>query len=314
MSEQEFESKDVEVAEESAEIAEESAEVSEDAEVSEESPEEDKLPLSSEQKEMIKILKLKVNGKEMEEELPFEIDPEHVEYLQKKFQMAAAGQEGMRTASQKSKELDELIRKAKENPYKFQEEIGLDPDELAELRIQQRIEEMQKSPEQLKQEALEIELAELRAKLKAEEDAKKEAEYSKLQKEIEVEMTSEIEKAISSNTKLPNSPYIVKRMADAMLWALDEGYADVKPSDIVPMVEKEIIKEYQQMVEMMPDQVLEAFMGKKATERLRQQRLSKINKAPESKIEDVVKKQPEVKPKKKFSYTDFLNKPLSELK
>lgn len=287
----------------------ESEEVSEDGEVD---PAEEN---QAELKEYIKTLKLKVNGKEVEEELPFEIDPEHAEYLIKKLQMAAAGQEAMRSKAESDKDREAELSRLKEDPYAVLEELGLDPDELAELRIQQRIEEMQKSPEQLQQEEMEKELEDLRSKLKNEEEAKKEAEFEKLQKETEVQLTSDIEDAISSHTKLPKEPIVVRRIADAMLWAMDNGYPDVKAGDIAPIVEKEITKEYQKLVEMLPENALETFMGKQAMERLRKGRIAKSKAVPKNKIEDVVKGKSESKAfKKKLSMKDFLQTDLHKKK
>ena len=189
-----------------------------------------------EAKEMIRTLKFKANGQEMEEELPFDIAPEHLEYLQKKFSQAAGGQEAHRSKAEIEKKYEDGLKKLKENPWASLEELGLDPDQMAEMRIQQRIEEMQKSPEELEQDALRTELAELKREKEENETQRKDAEFARLQKEAEVEMTSQIEEAITAQTNLPNSPYVLKRMADSMVWALDNGYENVKAADIAPLV------------------------------------------------------------------------------
>ena len=69
------------------------------------------------------------------------------------------------------------------------------------------------------------------------------------------------------------------------------------------------------MMEQLPDQAFESFIGKKQIERLRKQRLETYQKAPEKKIEEVAKEiVAEKKKAKKFSMNDFLNRPLNELK
>lgn len=262
----------------------------------------------AELKKYIRKLKLKVNGVESEEELPFDIDPEHAEYLQKKFQMAAAGQEAMRSKKEIEKEREAERLRLTSDPYSVLEELGLDPDELAELRIQQRIEEMQRTPEQIKEDEMKKEVEELRAQLKEQQEAKQEAESQKAQKEAEVELSSSIKEAISAHTNLPQEPLVIRKVADAMLWAMDNGYPDVKAHEIAPIVEKEITKEFQKLVEMLPENALEMFIGKKNMERMRKIRITKSKQVPKSPIVDAVKPKAEIKkPEKKLSFNDFIN-------
>ena len=64
----------------------------------------------------------------------------------------------MRTKAEVEKKYEEGVQKLKENPWATLEERGLDPDELAEMRIEEKIKAMQKSPEQLQQESMEKEI------------------------------------------------------------------------------------------------------------------------------------------------------------
>jgi len=258
---------------------------------------------AEEVKEMIETFKFKANGKDQEVTL----DWNDKEDIIRRLQMAEAAQPAMQKASENEKLLQEFLSDAKTKPWDVLKELGLDPDELSEQRIQDRIEQMKKTPEEVEKEEMAAELNALRDKVKKEEEARKDAEMQKVQKETEVELENQIMGAIDATQNLPKSPYVVKRVADAMLFAMDNGYPDVSADQVLPMVEKELEKEVQQMFEGMPDKILEQFIGQKTNERLRQNRLKKMKKAPTKKVEEIKKQ--EVKKeetKKKISLKEFL--------
>ena len=158
----------------------------------------------------------------------------------------------------------------------------MNPDELAELRIQQRIEEMKKSPEELAREQMQRELEEARAKLKEQEERAKEAEFAKLQEEAARALDEEISTALDAHTTLAASPYIVKKVADTMYWCMTPkeegglGMEDVTAFDVLDTVEAEVKKEISSMMSQLPEEVMEAYLGQKNMDRLRQKRLSAI--------------------------------------
>ena len=258
-------------------------------------------PLNKEEKqevkEMIKKLKIKVNGKEDEVEL----DLNDEEKLREMAQWAKAGRMSLQDKAEIEKSWEAYQRELKDDPWTKLQELGLDPDELAEMRIQQRIEEMAKSPEQKAQEAMEKELEALRNQIKEKEDKEKQIEMERMQKEAEVEIEADIKEALGSTT-LPSSQYVIKRVADAMLFAMDNGYEEITASQVIPIVEKEIRKEIQDTIDSLPTEVMEEFIGKKSLERLRQNRLKGMNKTNSpSEIVDtgkIKKVEEESKPKK----------------
>ena len=312
-----------EVAEESAEQEEVSEEVSEEVD-SEESSEEsgDGEELSDEQaeeladevkeaiaegaskeevQELVEKFKIKVNGQEKEVEL----DWNNKEDIVRRLQLAEAAQEAMQAKAETEKAFEREINKLKDNPWDVIEQLGLDPDELAEARIQRQIEELQKTPEQKAQEAKDQELEELRAQLKKEQEAKEQAEADRLQQKYVQDLQSEIEDALKATTQLPNTKLVRDRVINTMAHAMENGHPDIKAKDVVPIVEKEFNNELNEFLETMPDQVLEKFMSKKVTERLRKQRLAKI--PTKKKVVDT-KKSIEPAERKKISLHDFARK------
>jgi len=102
----------------------------------------------------IKKLKLKVDGQELEEELPFEIDdnPEAVEYMTRQLQMSKAAQKRMGEHAQLQKEVKHFLEELRKNPKKILADpsIGIDVKQLAAQIIEEEIANAQKSPNSLK--------------------------------------------------------------------------------------------------------------------------------------------------------------------
>lgn len=103
---------------------------------------------------MIKKFDLKVNGKTVSREVDLSDD----NFLKNQFQLAEAARQSMQQSSELKKLYEKEVGRLRSNPWEVLKELGMDPDELAELRIQSRIEEMKKSPEQLERESIQKEL------------------------------------------------------------------------------------------------------------------------------------------------------------
>lgn len=221
---------------------------------------------------MIREFELKVNGKTINKK----IDLGDEEAIKRELQKAYAGQQAMQKSAELEKIYAQEIERLKSDPFSVLEELGLDADELAELRIQQRIEEMKKSPEELAREQMQRELEEARQKLREQEERAKEAEFAKLQEEAARALDDEISTALDAHTTLAASPYIVKKVADTMMWAMDNGFEDVTAADVLDTVEAEVKKEISSMMSQLPEEVMEAYLGQKNIDRLRQKRIKAV--------------------------------------
>jgi len=175
--------------------------------------------------------------------------------------------------------MKDFAKLLQDDPIAALQAAGHDPDKVSESYMQKRIDDMKKSPEQR-------ELEDLRAKVeeerKAREDLEAEkvtAEQARVQEEYSRHLDKEIDASLDSSD-LPKSPYVVKRIAENLMIAIEQGNEDVTVQDILPLVEKQIKGEIRQMFEAMPEDIVEKVLGNDVSTKLRKRRLSKAKKAP----------------------------------
>jgi hypothetical protein len=210
--------------------------------------------------------KLKVGGKEIE------VDEDE---LVKRAQMGFSAEEKWQEASKMKKQVESLIGLLQKDPVKALERLGFNVDELAEKRIQQRIEEMQKSPEQLELEKLRREREEIMTEREKEKQDFQQREIKRMQDEFSVQIENDITKAMDNPSfGLPKSPYFVKRIADVMIYGLTNG-KEITADKAAQIVKEEAKKEFQEIYQLTPDEAFEQLIGK---ERLNKYRRSKVKK------------------------------------
>ena len=258
--------------------------------------------------ELIETFHLKVNGREK----AVTLDWNNKDDIVRRLQMAEAGQEAMQYASERDHQIETALNAWQNNPEEFLAELGIDPDEWAERRLESKIRELQKSPEQIAQEEREQELEALRERVREQEEAQRDFEFQQLQQQHEVDLDRQITDALSATTELPKTPYVVKRVADAMLDAMRMGRTDIEVQDVIPSVVNGINSELQELFDAMPDKVLEQYLGNKTIDRLRKQRLSKMQPRGLSGIKDSGKAPKEqTMRERKQSIRDFLKNGIS---
>lgn len=263
-------------------------------------------------KKTLKSLKIKFNGREYEEELPFEIpdDEDAREYMTRQLQMSRLAQHKSQEEAALRKEVNSFIEQLRKNPRKILSDpnLGVDVKQLAAQIIEEEIENSQKSPEQLEKERIENELRELKEQYEREKEEARTKEFERLQ-EIEFERYDNLMTKALETSDLPKSPYVVKKMADYMLMALDAG-VDVSPNDVLPLVREEIQEDLKQMFAVMPDEVVEKVVGKDVFNRIRKKNLAKAKSAP-APVKSAVKDSGAAKPKQqeaapsKQTFKDF---------
>ncbi len=244
----------------------------EDGNSTEEDAESEEEKLKKQTKEEKKAWKLKVGGKDIE------INDENE--LIKRAQMGYSAEQKWQEASQMKKEMDNFLQVLQQNPSYALEQMGFDVDDLAKNHLQGRIDDMQKSPEQLERETLQKELEDLRTEREKEKETTRQSELKRMQDQYAIEIENDISTALDEAKSLPKSPYAVKRIADAMILAFQRGHQDVTVQDVLPIVEKEIKSEIQNMFSAMPEELVEAVVGKDTLNRLRKRRVSRARKAP----------------------------------
>ena len=236
-------------------------------------------------KEEIKALKkkfdLKVNNKTKSVELDLNNDSEIQKYLEK----ALGADEKFQEAASIRKQMEGLINELKTNPIALLKhpELGIDLMKLAEEVMSQELEELQLTPEQKRIRELESALKEREEKEKKAQEERDAMNKAKLEQEAAISLNEDIIDALQNST-LPKSPFVVRRIVDTLLSAMEEGHTDVKVKDIIPFVEQTILGDLNQLFESAPDdtfdKVMESVIGKKNLDKYRKKQVTKVKSAP----------------------------------
>lgn len=242
-------------------------------------------------KKMLRQLKLKVDGSEVIEQLPFEIEdkPEIVDYMTKQLQMSKASNKRFQDSKALEEEVKQFVGALKGDTRATLQKLGIDPKEFAAAVLEDEIKKSQMSPEQREKLELEQKLKSIEEEriqernhyLQQEQMRLQEMEYQK----IDTDMTNAIEKS-----DLPKSGYVVKKMAEYMAMGLQAGY-DLTAEDILPLVRSDIISDIQHMIKSMPQEAVENIIGKDIFTSVRKKNLAKAKTqtpgATKSSIKDV---------------------------
>lgn len=259
-------------------------------------------------KSMIKTFQLKVNGKTIDKQ----IDLSDEEALKREMQKAAAFNQTAQEAAQLKKMYEQEIQRLQSNPWEVLKELGLNPEELNEQFLDERIKEMEKTPEQKARENMEKELAEARKRIEEIENEKKDAEEQAKIAEAEEALSEEITAALDAHKTLPPTQKTVSRIADALLHAMDfaeeNGYDpnSISVADVIPYVEEEYRKEMRNLLDNAPEQMLEEYVGKQNIERLRKNKIAKFKENPKQVVKQTVNPvKKDDKPKEKTRMSDY---------
>ena len=251
------------------------------------SPEEVEAEAAETAKEEAKALKkkyqLKVNNKVKDIELDLSNDEDIKRYLQK----AEASDEKFQEAATLRKQVEQLVSELKKNPLAILKhpELGIDVKALAQQVLNEEIEEMKLSPEQKRIKELEDALKTKEEKEKQFEEERKNAEKARLEQQAAEDLDEQVTSALAKSN-LPKSPYVLRRISDTMLAAMDMGFNDVKVEDIMHFVQEQINGEIQRLFDEAPEdtfeKVMEGIFGKKHLDKYRKTKISKSKKAPSS--------------------------------
>ncbi len=260
-------------------------------------------------KQMIEEFELKVNGKTIKKK----IDLNDKEAIKRELQLAAVSQMSMQQKRELEKGLEEEVKRLMKDPYSVLKEMGLNPSELAEKWLTDEVNEMKKSPEQVEKERLERELNEMRATLKKREEEAYQAKMLQLQEQEGAKLRNEIDEALSVHKTLPNSPKTVARIADAMLFAIENAEklgidaSKLRVEDVIPTVEAEIRQELDGFLSELPEDLFESYVGKKNLDKIRKKKLETIKTNNLSNVKSTTKAVESEKPQetKKMRQRDY---------
>jgi DNA mismatch repair ATPase MutS len=242
----------------------------------------------AEEKKRLKKLKLKVDGQEIEEELPFEVDEEHADWIKKQLQLAKGFQKKAQYASQIEKEATELIELLRKDPLRVLSDpaIGHDVKKLMAEYIESEIEQSKKTPEQIEREKMEQELKSLKEEREREKQDNQKRELERLQQQEYERYDMLMTQALEKHPDLPKSPYVVKKMAEYMLLAL-ENDVEASPEDVIPLVREEIKEDLKQMFAVLPEDVVEQLVGKETITKIRRKYVKKAQTTPPTPVKNI---------------------------
>lgn len=274
-----------------------------DAEAQPQTPAEAKAEEKKVVAELKRKLKLKVDGREFEEE----VDLGNEEYLREQLQLAKVARKRMSEYSSLEKQVDMLFDKLKD-PKALREvlthpDIGHDLKKLAAEIIEEEIENSKKTPEQLRAEKAEAELKRIMDEREKEKQEARQREIQMLEEKAFEQYNASMDRAIQK-ANLPDSPYVVRKLADYMMEAVRNGI-DVSPEDVIGLVNDDITRDIQELFKVAPVELIEKLVGK---DKLKEVRKKSIAAAKDpaiaaaisgKKIPDVAKASEEPKPSEK---------------
>lgn len=252
---------------------------------------------------MIKSFQLKVNGKTIEKE----IDLSDEDALKREFQMAAAGRESMQRARELEKAYEQALSELRSDPFKvLKNDLEMDVDELSYNHLKALHEQSQKSEEELERDRIQEELEIAREEARMLKEEKEKIEYERIYSDQQKALDTEINSALESHTDLPATQKTMQRIAETMLFAMENGIDDVTVEDVIPQVKKDIEREMNDMFSEMPIEFYEKFIGKQNMEKLRQQRIAKAKSAPNpTKLKETASKSQKSEKKEKIRSKDY---------
>lgn len=226
----------------------------------------------------IKQLKLKVDGQELIEDLPFEVTPEQAEYLKKELQLSKMANKRAQEAAELRKkhqaresELNNFLELLKDKPELILQQMGKNPVELAEKWLQDEVEKMQMDPKERRIKELEAEMKKIADEKAAAKQAQEEAQKKYLRDKYASDYEIQLKKAMDSGS-IPSEPELVNSMVSYMAKAIEQSI-DISFDDIIPLVKnshrnivKSTLKGFsaQELLELLSEAQVNDLLVKKA--------------------------------------------------
>lgn len=229
-----------------------------------------------------KKYQIKVDGRQ--EDLEF--DPSNEEEVKKHLQMSRVAQKRMQQFTEYEGNVKTLFELLKSDPIKVLSDPRLGITEetrkhMAEMIINNEIQELQKTPEQREKEKLQRDYENLKKQHEEEKKSREQQEFSRMQQQYAVQFDNEISDAIDKSG-LPKTSTTVKRFADALMFATQNGIS-LSARELAPLIKKQVLSDYREMTSSLPDDEFEEWLGKDNSNRLRKrsiQRLKQVAQGP----------------------------------
>lgn len=209
------------------------------------------LPGETKAETVARLYKVTVDGEEME------VDEDE---LRRGYAHNKAASKRMEEAAMSRKEAEQVLRLFKESPREAFRLLGRDARQFAEQVINEELSEALLSPQ-------ERELRNYKRELEKYQNQEKQARAEYEKQVMEQEMARYTEKIQSDiigtleTAGLPKTERTVGRIAYYMQAALQAGYNDVKPSDVIDHVKNDYISDFKSFMGSMSEDQIEMFLG-----------------------------------------------------
>jgi acylphosphatase len=212
---------------------------------------------------MIREFELKVNGKIVKQSLDLN-DPEAVK---RELQKAYAFNEVSQEYATVRKQLNAKIAEWKNDPAQALRDLGVDDLEFSEKRINKEVEDLKKDPQQKAFEEAQKKIQEYEAKEKAAQARVEQEAMEKADQEAYSALKQEIQDALSEHPYIKPTELTERRVAD-MMAHYSVKFPDITAAQVIPMVENEMKAEFNDLLEALPEEYIEKFLGKNAIDKL----------------------------------------------
>lgn len=209
--------------------------------------------------------KVKVDQQEMEVAL---------DDLIRNYQKGEAADKRLREAAMARKEAEEFIKLAKSDKKKLFQALGEDPQAFVEQFLSEYFEEQSLSPEQKELRDTKRRLEEYESITRQQEEARQAEQMEQLYSQYEQQYSNDIVAAIQSGG-LPPSEYVVKRVAEYMLAAVENGL-DVTAQDVIPLVKEDIGMFTKSLYSEAPEDKLIELLGEDVAKKIVKQHLKTV--------------------------------------
>lgn len=218
-----------------------------------------------------KMRKIKIDGKE-----EF-VDEDSV---WRDYQKYRAGEKRLSEAAKLRQETEEKLSKLKDDPYSVLSELGLDPSELSEKWLRQKLEEefAEADPRDKQMKELQKRLSDYESR---EKQAKEQEEMTAREKFIESRkeaLSKTLAEAMESTvlSKNPETQAALLREMAMYMRAAKENGEDVTPQDLVEHIQSNRFKQYHTLANQFEGDELIEFLGKDVVNKIRKADLERL--------------------------------------
>lgn len=207
--------------------------------------------------------------------------PENEPLTDKEFKTMVSSYKAQKTsdmATRKAKDQEKLVSEIasmiQSDPWTLLQRAGYDPRKLAEEYLTQAIEEdmLPESERELKR--VRLERDELERQYKEEMERREQEQMQGAIQQAQQEISSQIIDALS-NSSLPKSPDVVKRIANYMLIAEQKGI-NVNPKQVIPLVEEDFRNLNASILKSLDPTKRISYIGEDLLKQIRQDDLARL--------------------------------------